>query len=85
LWVEKKSIEDIATIRVLTKQTIYSHFVKLIQTKAVSISEVLPEDKMQDLAIAFAGYKEESLNTMMEKYGHKFSWEEARMYKASLN
>ena len=85
LWVEKKSIEDIATIRVLTKQTIYSHFVKLIQTKAVSISEVLPEDKMQDLATAFAGYKEESLNTMMEKHGHKFSWEEARMYKASLN
>ena len=85
LWVEKKSITDIATIRVLTKQTIYSHFVKLIQTKAVSISEVLPEDKMQDLATAFAGYKEESLNTMMEKHGHKFSWEEARMYKASLN
>ena len=85
LWVEKKSIEDIATIRVLTKQTIYSHFVKLIQTKAVSISEVLPEDKMQDLAAAFAGYREESLNTMMEKHGHKFSWEEARMYKASLN
>ncbi|RDI56523.1 helix-turn-helix domain-containing protein [Flavobacterium glaciei] len=85
LWVEKKSIEDIASIRVLTKQTIYSHFVKLIQTKAVSISEVLPEDKMQELATAFAGYKEESLNTLMEKHGHKFSWEEARMYKASLN
>ena len=85
LWVEKKSIEDIATIRVLTKQTIYSHFVKLIQTKAVSISEVLPEDKMQDLAAAFAGYKEESLNALMEKHGHQFSWEEARMYKASLN
>lgn len=85
LWVEKKSIADIATIRVLTKQTIYGHFVKLIQTKAVSISEVLPEDKMQDLATAFDGYKEESLNTLMEKYGHKFSWEEARMYKASLN
>ena len=77
LWVEKKSIEDIATIRVLTKQTIYSHFVKLIQTKAVSISEVLPEDKIQDLAAAFAGYKEESLNALMEKHGHQFSWEEA--------
>jgi hypothetical protein len=34
----KKSIDEIATIRVLTKQTIYSHFVKLIQTKAVAIS-----------------------------------------------
>jgi hypothetical protein len=48
LWV-KNSIADIAT-RVLTKQTIYAHFVQLIQTKAVSITEVLPEDKIQTLA-----------------------------------
>ena len=85
LWVEKKSIAEIASIRVLTKQTIYGHFVKLIQTKAVSISEVLPQDTLQDLASAFAGYREESLNALMEKNGQKFSWEEARMYKASLN
>jgi uncharacterized protein YpbB len=52
LWVEKNSIADIATIRVLTKQTIYAHFVQLIQTKAVSITEVLPEDKIQTLAQA---------------------------------
>jgi uncharacterized protein YpbB len=45
LWVEKKSIDEIATIRVLTKQTIYSHFVKLIQTKAVAISEVYQQIK----------------------------------------
>jgi hypothetical protein len=51
LWVEKNSIADIAT-RVLTKQTIYAHFVQLIQTKAVSITEVLPEDKIQTLAQA---------------------------------
>jgi hypothetical protein len=65
LWVEKNSIADIAT-RVLTKQTIYAHFVQLIQTKAVSITEVLPEDKIQTLAQA-QGYKEESLNALMEK------------------
>ena len=85
LWVEKKSIAEIASIRVLTKQTIYGHFVKLIQTKAVSIWEVLPQDTLQDLAAAFAGYREESRNALMEKNGQKFSWEEARMYKASLN
>jgi hypothetical protein len=49
------------------KQTIYAHFVQLIQTKAVSITEVLPEDKIQTLAQAFQGYKEESLNALMEK------------------
>ena len=85
LWVEKKSIAEIASIRVLTKQTIYSHFVKLIQTKAVAIEDVLPEEKLQELAAAFAAYREESLNALMEQHGQKFSWEEARMYKASLN
>ncbi len=44
-----------------------------------------PQDKLQDLAAAFAGYKEESLNALMEQHGTKFSWDEARMYKASLN
>ena len=39
----------------------------------------------KNLAAAFAGYKEESLNALMEKHGRQFSWEEARMYKASLN
>ena len=85
LWVEKKSIDDIAAIRVLTKQTIYSHFVQLIQSKAVSLSEVLPDDKIKTLAQAFQGYKEESLNALMEKNSDKFTWNEARMYKASLN
>ena len=85
LWVEKKSIKEIATIRLLTKQTIYGHFVKLIGSKAVSISEVLSENKIQILAEAFHGYKEESLNTLMEENSEKFTWNEARMFKASLN
>jgi uncharacterized protein YpbB len=85
LWLEKKSIQDIATARVLTTQTIYRHFVKLIQDKAVALTDVLPEDKIQELADAFAGYKEESLNELMEKNSNKFTWDEAKMYKASLN
>jgi hypothetical protein len=70
-------------IRVLTKQTIYSHFVKLIQTKAVAIS-VLPADKMQDLAAAFE-VPRRITQWVNGKTRSKFSWEEARMYKASLN
>jgi uncharacterized protein YpbB len=84
LWVEKKSIDEIATIRVLTKQTIYSHFVKLMKPKAVAISEVLPADKMQDLAAAF-GVPRRITQWVNGKTRSKFSWEEARMYKASLN
>ena len=85
LWKQNNSIAEIASIRVLTKQTIYGHFVKLIQSEKVAIEDIIPSDKLDQLAAAFKGYKEESLNALMEKYGDKFSWEEARMFKASLN
>ena len=85
LWKQNNSIAEIASIRVLTKQTIYGHFVKLIQSEKVAIEEIIPSDKLDELAAAFKGYKDESLNALMENYGDSFSWEEARMFKASLN
>ena len=85
LWQEKNSIREIANLRKLTTQTISSHLAKLIEIKAITISEVLPEDKMQELAKAFEGYAEESLNPLKEKYGNTFSWDELKLFKASLN
>lgn len=85
LWKQNNSIAEIASIRVLTKQTIYGHFVKLIQSEKVAIEEIIPSDKLDELAAAFKGYKGESLNALMEKHGDSFSWEEARMFNASLN
>ncbi|WP_298117676.1 helix-turn-helix domain-containing protein [Flavobacterium sp.] len=85
LWVEKNSIEEIANLRKLTVNTILSHFTKLIQDEAVRIDDVMPEDKIEALTKAFYGYKEESLTPMKEQLGDDFSWEELRMFKASLN
>ncbi|OUL60880.1 helix-turn-helix domain-containing protein [Flavobacterium sp. AJR] len=85
LWQEKMSIKDIANIRKLTTQTIESHLVKLIQTKVISVNDVLPADKIAALKEAFQFYQEESLNGLKEKHGEKFTWDELRMYKASLN
>lgn len=85
LWKQNNSIAEIASIRMLTQQTIYNHFVRLIQTEVVAIEDILHSDKLDELAAAFEGYKEESLNGLMEKHGDKFSWEEAKMFKASLN
>ena len=85
LWKQNNSIAEIASIRVLTKQTIYGHFVKLIQSEKVAIEDIIPSETLDELAAAFKDYKEESLNALMEKHGDKFSWEEARMFKASLN
>lgn len=85
LWIEKNSIAEIALLRKLTEGTIYGHFTKLIQDKAVNISDVLPDDKIEALQKVFQGYKEESLNPLKEQVGDAFSWEELRMFKASLN
>jgi len=85
LWQEKNSIHDIANIRKLTTQTISSHIAKLIEIKAINISDVLPNDKLQELAKAFEGYAEESLNPLKEKYGNTFTWDELKLFKASLN
>lgn len=85
LWLAKNSIQDIATIRKLTTQTIESHLVKLIQSKKISVQDVLPQDKIAELSEAFRYYKEESLTPLKEQLGEKYSWDELRMFKASLN
>ena len=85
LWLEKNSVQEIAAIRKFTPETILGHFTKLIITQKIDIHDVLPEDKIMELTEAFKGYKEESVSPLKEKYGDKFTWEELRMFKASLN
>ncbi|MFC6877413.1 helix-turn-helix domain-containing protein [Flavobacterium myungsuense] len=85
LWQQKLSIKEIAELRVLTKQTISGHLAKLIEAKTISISEVLTDDKIQALAKAFDGYTEASLNPLKEKHGDTFTWDELKLFKASLN
>lgn len=85
LWIEKKSIDEIAIIRKLTTQTIQTHLVKLIQNKKVAVSEIFSPEKITELSQAFAFYTEETLVPLKEKLGDAYSWEELRMFKASLN
>ena len=85
LWLEKNSIKEIAVIRKFTEETILGHLTKLIIAKTIRLDDVLPEDKILELTEAFYGYKDESVAPLKEKYGEKFTWEELRMFKASLN
>jgi hypothetical protein len=84
LWQQKLSVEDIATTRKLTTNTIYGHLAKLIEAKTILLSDVLPQEKINDLAKAFKDYNEESLNGLKEQYGNQFSWDELKLFKASL-
>jgi hypothetical protein len=84
LWIEKNSIEEIAVLRKLTKGTILGHFTKLVEDKAVDIKELLPEDKLKKLSKLFEHYNEETLNALKEQVGEAFSWNELKLFKASL-
>ena len=72
-------------MRKLTVGTILGHFTKLVQDKAVDVKDIFPADKLEILAELFKFYKEESLGPMKEQVGEQFSWDELRLFKASLN
>ena len=84
LWVQKNSIKEIAVLRKLTQQTISNHLAKLIESQAISLSDVLSEDRIQKLAIIFKGFEGDSVSELKEKYADEFTWDELKMYKASL-
>lgn len=84
LWLEKKSMEDIAAERKLTVNTIQGHMARLIEEEKISITEVLDDEKIRTLEHLFTDFKGGSLNEMKEKAGVNFSFGELRIYKASL-
>lgn len=84
LWQQHNSVKEIAVLRKLTVQTVSGHLAKLIESKVISISEVLPADKIIALSEAFKDYQEESLNVLKEKYGDAFTWDELKMFKAAV-
>jgi uncharacterized protein YpbB len=81
---ENKSVEQIAQLRLLSVPTILGHVVKLIKQEEIAIETILSEEKIKALQEAFEGYEEESLTPLKEKYGDAFSWDELKMYRASL-
>lgn len=85
LWHADHSIDEIAEIRKLTASTIYSHISRLVQIKAINISEIFPSDKIAELEKAFEGYSEDSLGGLKAKYGERFTWDDLRIYKASIS
>ncbi|WP_442787101.1 helix-turn-helix domain-containing protein [Flavobacterium suncheonense] len=84
LWRQNLTIHEIAKQRKLTPGTIFSHFTKLIQLEALQLSDILPDDKIEELRLVFKEYKGESLGELKEIHGDKFTWDELRLYKATL-
>ena len=84
IWKNNKNIAEIASERKLTKTTIYGHLVKLIEQNDIELSDVLSEEKINQLKTLFKYFKGESLSELKETIGDKFTWEELKLYKAQL-
>lgn len=84
LFREGKTISMIAAERVMSEGTIYSHFTRLIQSGEIEISEVMEKEKLKALENIFEDYQEQSLTPLKEQVGDAFTWEELKLYRASL-
>jgi hypothetical protein len=81
---ENKSIAEVAAARVMSEGTITSHIVKLIKMGQLNLSEVLSKERINQLEDIFDGYNELSLSPLKERVGDDFTWDELKLYRASL-
>lgn len=84
LWKQNLSVSEIASRRKLTESTIYGHFIKLIQNDSVQLTDLLSDEKILELQVAFKDFDGGSLGEIKERQGDTFTWEELKLYKATL-
>jgi uncharacterized protein YpbB len=81
---EGKTVPEIAKIRLLGESTIYNHLAKLIQEEKIQLKLLFSDEKIEELAQVFQKFENESISTIKEKTGDQFSWDELKLFRASL-
>jgi hypothetical protein len=81
---EGKSVYQIADDRQMSPSTIYTHFVRLIQEEKLDLEDVLDKERITQLRELFRGYQGGALRPLMEASGNEFSWDELKLYQASM-
>lgn len=79
-----QTVEEIAIERQLSDKTIYGHCIRLIRLEKLELDEVLERDRINALSDIFDQYDGMSLTPLKEKVGDDFTWEELKLYQASL-
>ncbi|GAB5417236.1 MAG: helix-turn-helix domain-containing protein [Crocinitomicaceae bacterium] len=82
---EGKTIEEIARERQLSVGTISTHCARLIQQEKVELHEVMDKEKRNALYDLFEdNYEGGSLSPLKDLAGDQFTWDELKLYQASL-
>ena len=85
LWKEGKTVAEIAKERTLSQATIFSHIAKCIEQDKIAITEVLPEETINELNTIFKENEElTTLKSLYEKTEERYSWDELRLFRAYL-
>lgn len=78
------SMKEIAKERQLSSQTITTHCERLLKTEKIELRDLLESKRINQLSDVFDDYEGGSLTELKEKVGRKFTWDELKLYRASL-
>jgi hypothetical protein len=84
LFLEGKTIEEIAQIRTMTLGTLYGHFIKLVGEGKVPIEKLVSTDRLATIKAAIMKLTDNSILPAKELLGEDFSFDEIRLVKAHI-
>ncbi|MBI2257416.1 MAG: AAA family ATPase [Flavobacteriia bacterium] len=85
LYLQNKTVEQIAEERLMAVSTINDHFKSLILSGKVDIKDLINEEKLKGLKEIYPLINDYStLSEVKEKVGDSFSWDELKWYRAHL-
>ncbi|MEX1192733.1 MAG: helix-turn-helix domain-containing protein [Brumimicrobium sp.] len=84
LFEQGKSIQEIANERELTTATIYGHLARLIKDEKIDITHVMDSERLEELKKTLGNELEHGISAAKKKVGEDVSWEELKLYHASL-
>ncbi len=84
LFLEGKGIAEIAKMRKFTPNTIYSHLEKLVMQEKIEVDAILSAELLELLDDRVNIEEAKTLSELKEQAGEDISWEELKLYRASL-
>jgi uncharacterized protein YpbB len=81
---EGKICEEIARERQLSTTTITSHFIQLIKAEKIILADVMEKKRINEISELLSDLNLTSLTKVKEQIGDEISWEELKLYQASM-
>ena len=85
LFKSGRTVDEIAKMRSLTKNTIEGHLTHFIGTGELDIFKLLPEESVAEIEDFFTKNKEANSSIAKTYFGEKYSYEHFRMVRAYRN